>query len=190
MNKLPLLAPLLLGSVISTSHAGPYDHLPPEMRDEILSNMAEMEEDFRSVQEDGVNVLNRDNSEENALIAGSSTLPKNIDWIVRPPEGAELVSYMQAENDQLAAGVFGSAMSLSQLDNRYRSMLTVGWTRNAVTDSEIIYLQGRSKPLTDRDLGMLMEILATTPHVVISSLPDGALMFDAEHVSSLQISAQ
>ena len=62
MNKLPLLAPLLLGSVISTSHAGPYDHLPPEMRDEILSNMAEMEEDFRSVQEEGVNVLNRDNS--------------------------------------------------------------------------------------------------------------------------------
>ncbi|MEH6785127.1 MAG: hypothetical protein V7688_14715 [Alcanivorax jadensis] len=190
MNKLSPMIPLLLGTVFSTAQAGPYDHLPPEMRDEILSNMAEMEEDFQSVQEDGVNVFNRDNSEENAWIAGSTALPKNIDWVAGPPEGAELVSFMQGENGQLPAGVFGSAKSLSQLDNRYRSMLTVGWTRHAITDSEIIYLQGRAKPLTDRDVSMLMEILATTPHVAMSSLPDGAMMFDEEHISSLQISAK
>ena len=190
MSQLPLLIPLLLGSVISTSHAGPYDHLPPEMRDEILGNMDEMERDFRSVQKDGVNVFNRDNSEENAWIAGSSALPKDIDWIASPPEGAELVSFMQGENGQLPAGVFGSAESLSQLDSKYRKILTTGWTRHAVSDSEIIYLRGRAKPLSDRDLGMLMEILASTPHVAMSSLPDGAMMFDEDHISSLQISAK
>ena len=97
---------------------------------------------------------------------------------------------MQGENGQLPAGVFGSAKALSQLDTKYRAILTTDWTRHAVSNSEIIYMQGRAKPLTDRDLGSLMEILATTPHVAMSSLPDGAMMFDETHVSSLQISAK
>lgn len=190
MKQRFLMIPLLLGTALPAAQAAPYDHLPPEMREEILGNIAEMEEDFRSVQKDGVNVFNRDNSEDNAWIAGSTSLPEDIDWITRPPEDAELVSFMHGENGQLPAGVFGSAEPFKKLDTKYRTILSTGWTRHAVSDSEVIYLRGWNRSLTDRDIGRLMEILATTPHVTISALPEGAMMFDEAHISSLQISAK
>lgn len=177
---------LFISALAITAQAPAYDQLPPEMRAEIFKDMEDVEKTIRHGTNGGPATIREENGE---YILEGTPNPRDIKWVAAPVSGSTFISYLPGKNGRLGAGVFGSAKTVSQLSHHYAGVLGLGWRKHVTDAEQVIFLKGGPAVIPKHPEAMI-KLLQVTPHVVINTLPDHAMMFNTKQVSSIQLSAE
>lgn len=171
--------------------AAPYDDIPPEMREEIMKNMSELEADMKAYS-NGKPLHFSGNGDEFTL----QTLPdqNDIEWAISPEPQSKLLGYTTRDDGTSSVGTFGSEKSVSQLDKHYTSKLPKGWKRHVMTGGTIIFVMGGPDKITNDNFKEFYHFLQKSQYVEISKLKKNALnfngLYDESHISNIQITSK
>lgn len=174
-----------------SSHAAPYDDIPPEIRAKIMKNMAEVESDMKAYS-NGKPIHFSGNGDE----FSTQILPdlNDIDWAISPEPQSKLLGYTTRDDGTSSVGTFGSEKSISQLDRHYTSKLPKGWKRHVMTGGTIIFVKGGPDKITNDNFKEFYHFLQKSQYVEISRLKKNALnfngLYDESHISNIQITSK